>query len=155
MRVIFLDFDGVVNAHEWIHLRSGPKIMQRQARMLQIIIDKTGANLVVSSTWSSMILSGDMTKRGFERMLKTHGIRAEVLDALPVVKQVSPNESAAHRSSLITGWLAACRDDAAGQPDRYIVIDDLAIRGHPLIRTNPAVGLEPRHVSQAIGLLVG
>ena len=130
MRVIFLDFDGVVNAHEWIHLRSGPKIMQPQARMLQIIIDKTGANLVV-------------------------GIRAEVLDALPVVKQVSPNESAAHRSSLITGWLAACRDDAAGQPDRYIVIDDLAIRGHPLIRTNPAVGLEPRHVSQAIGLLVG
>lgn len=82
-----------------------------------------------------------MTTDGFRRLLLTHGIDAEVIGYLDVT--ADPN----NRSAKIAAWVEEKR------PDRYLVLDDLPIEGHPIIRPNPAIGLQESDVIEAIKIL--
>lgn len=142
-KVLFLDIDGVLNGHEWCKRHPTPclRILQPQATLLSRLLELTKSKVVISSSWASWIVRGYMTTDGFRRLLLTHGIDAEVIGYLDVT--ADPN----NRSAKIAAWVEEKR------PDRYLVLDDLPIEGHPIIRPNPAIGLQESDVIEAIKIL--
>lgn len=139
MKLVFLDIDGVLNDHPcW---PEGPELMHSQCQKLQLIIERTGAKIVLTSTWANWIADGSMTRVGFSRLLQTHGIRTEV------VAYLSPSMDPGERSSSIRKCLEMYPDC------KYVVLDDLPISLPNCIRTNGYRGLEAEHVPQAIGYL--
>jgi len=139
MRVIFLDIDGVLNGHEWCHLGdSVPRINQPPARVLDCVLQATGAKVVLSSSWSRMVRAGHVTCKGFSKLLQSHGIKAEVIAAIDV--GTTPRE----RSAAIKAWLSENYCEA------FVVFDDCDLDVPNQIRTNPAVGLCPSQATQAI-----
>lgn len=137
-RIIMLDIDGVLNGHEWCHLKHGPRIMPRPADVLNTIITKSAASLVIASSWSSWIRREHMKCSGFSRMLASHGIDADVIDCLDV------DGDPQHRSKAIKDWHKE-------RPELIVVsIDDLPLTVPNHVRPHPSIGLEPRHVSEVL-----
>jgi hypothetical protein len=146
-KIIFLDIDGVLNGHEWCHTNEGPRIFPNPARYLQIIAERTQSQVVLISSWRNWINRGYMTPKGFSRVLLTHGCRVDVIDALP-----AKDPSLSHAEDR-TGKLLVWVEE--NKPTHYVVLDDLNLKVPNLIRPNPAVGLEPRHISEATEILNG
>lgn len=143
MKLVFLDIDGVLNNHpRWT---KGPELMRPQCQLLQAIIERTGAKIVLTSSWRKWIEDGSMTFVGFSRLLYTHGIRTEVVGHCgPCVSgPADPGERGEH----IRTYLAMTPDC------KYVVLDDLPISLPNSIRTDGFRGLELKHVSQAVGYL--
>lgn len=140
MKVISLDFDGVLNGHEWCHLghKNVRSINTPNVVVLNKILEVTGAKIIVHSTWVGKILSNQLTDKGFEWMLKSHGVIADVIGH---VAQVPQNEK--HRATLIKDWMTH------HSVEKFLVIDDLNVPIRPLIRPDPGVGLIPYHVHVA------
>lgn len=139
--IIFLDFDGVLNGHEWCHLgNSTLRINRGPAECLDEIVRRTGAEIVVISTWRVHLINGDVKPSGFEWCLRTHGISAKVIGWLP-------DGEVERRSEMIQDWLSS------NPHGKFVVIDDLPLTVTPLIRPHPGIGLQPHHVSEAIRCL--
>lgn len=53
MKIIFLDFDGVLNSVSYCRLHREPGVLLDPARMalLRRIVDATGAEIVLSTSW--------------------------------------------------------------------------------------------------------
>lgn len=144
-KIIFLDIDGVLNGHEWCHTNEGPRIFPTPARHLHILVQRSGAKIVLISSWRSWINRGFMTPQGFSKVLLSHGIVAEVVGAL---EQKDPDKNHREdRREKILQWIEE------NKPDRYVILDDLALDLPNLIRPNPAIGLQPVHISQAMEIL--
>lgn len=82
-----------------------------------------------------------MNTDGFRRLLLTHGIDAEIIDYLHVT--ADPTD----RSDKIQKWIEE------NEPTKYLVIDDLPIEGHPIIRPNPSIGLQEKDAVEAVKML--
>lgn len=140
MKVVFLDVDGVLNGHEWIHRREGARINPEPARNVHLLLKYTKAKVVISSTWRSWVNRGSMTAVGFSNMLETHGINADVIDVLP-------RGHVEERATQILAWVAEHK------PSKYVVLDDLPLVGVPLIRCDPGFGFRPFQISEAVKIL--
>ena len=140
MKLIFLDIDGVLNNHPcW---PKGPELHRPQCDLLQQIIERTGAKIVLTSSWRNWLADGSMTLVGFSRLLQTHGVTgAEVVGYL----RVGPVD-AGDRTKAIREYLW-------GKGAKFIVLDDLPLAIETLVRTDGHAGLTAEHVEQACGLL--
>lgn len=156
--VLFLDVDGVLNRHG-DYAPGSPLIRNTCARLLQHVLDQTGAVLVISSAWRYQVLMGAVTLRGFEHLLRTHGIRAEVLDVTPrdagdTQHEFNGRTGAAERVGQIRAWLAA-----HPEVTRWAVVDDarlsLADPTLPIVETDGALGLTVEDADALIALLRG
>jgi hypothetical protein len=91
MKVIFLDFDGVVNSQNWYKRRVDEvgmddvhsqypfyEIDPEAVKRINFIIEKTGAKVVVSSTWRHGRSVEDLTK-----ILQFAGFNGEIVDVTP------------------------------------------------------------------------
>jgi hypothetical protein len=111
--VIFLDIDGVLNDAEPI--QALPTRQSQWARLLDPervsrlndIIDATGAEVVLSSSWRQVHSLDDM-----QELLETRGFEGRLVDETPIVDKT--------RGEQIQAWLAMHR----GEVERYIAIDD-------------------------------
>jgi len=74
MKVIFLDIDGVLNGHEFCEHAKSCGINPECVCELNRIIAATDAKIVLSSAWRYMVHGGALTLKGFEYMLRTHGV---------------------------------------------------------------------------------
>lgn len=139
-RFIFLDIDGVLNGHEWCHLghRDVPSINPDCVRVFNVLIEKTGAQVIIHSTWRNKILEGHVTCKGFGWMLQSHGAICEVAG---VVR--GAYEGAAERSIAIE------QHASTHEITNWIAIDDLPLAVSRQIRTDPSKGLRPYHVKKA------
>jgi hypothetical protein len=144
-KIIFLDIDGVLNGHEWCHTKEGPRIFPEPARYLHILLQRSGAKVVLISSWRSWIVRGFMTPKGFSRVLLSHGCEANVIDALGA-KDPNKNHRDDRREKILQ-WIEE------NKPDRYVILDDLPLDLPNLIRPNPAIGLQPVHISNAMEML--
>lgn len=152
-RVLFLDFDGVLNSFQSI----GEKRIQRLNSMidpyhvtkLQQIIDATGAEVVISSTW-----------RRFHDLRQLRGIlyRAGLTNAAVVGR--TPDHSATRSATSpyrsverhfeIRAWLEG------RSVDSFVILDDdtdAEIDGR-FVRTDYMLGLQDEHVERAIKILM-
>jgi hypothetical protein len=73
--VIFLDMDGVLNDHTPMDNRYCGVKKECVANFNQILDAVPDAKIVISSAWRYMILRGDVTVKGFEMLLLTHGVK--------------------------------------------------------------------------------
>ena len=163
-KVIFLDFDGVMNTERYIaeRRRNGLPVSDRYGYLfdpeavenLRRIIDATGAEVVISSSWR---LEGEerMKDMWHERALPGQliGITGQSLHAnFPM----SAGETAgAAKGEEIRGWLK----EHASKPYRYVIFDDEADirpeqRPH-FIQTDPRIGITRADAERAIQILNG
>ena len=151
MKIIFLDFDGVMDTEYYDHLLSeadkpisdeyGLLFDPECVKNLKYIIDSTGADIVVSSTWKDF-----MTYQEILDMWKYRGLPGFVTDVTPTVSK--------HRGDEIDAWLKECHEEC-----NYVIIDDLDagnFNEHQIPRlliVNPIFGLDEYTAERAIKIL--
>jgi Swiss Army Knife RNA repair-like protein len=137
-RVVFLDIDGVLAPiRRWD--RYGD-LDPACIRVLNEIVARGGAEVVVSSTWRY-----GKTLAELQEMLDAEGFTGRVLDKTPT------GAPGADRGGEIAAWLA---EHVVGG---YVIIDDHADMGDlrtRLVQTHPAHGLQPADAARAIAILL-
>lgn len=160
MKIIFLDVDGILNCSFTKEKIDGYLfVMDSKIELLKEIVERTGAKIVLSSTWRYgwLYLEAETDNTPFRKRearmfialrdkLREHGL--ELLDRTPV----SDN---GNRGEEIDRWL----EDWEGERITGIcILDDLngrELRPHAnrLVRTSFTKGLLPKHVELAVKLL--
>jgi hypothetical protein len=136
-RVVFLDFDGVLAP-----IRAWDRYGDLDPACVQVlneILARGGADVVVSSTWRHGRTVGDL-----QAMLDAHGFAGRVVDKTPA------DLRGARRGDEIAAWLAAHAVDG------FVIVDDHADMGpllSQLVLTHPARGLQPPDVPRALAVL--
>jgi hypothetical protein len=137
-RVVFLDIDGVLAPiRQWD--RYGD-LDSACIRVLNEIVARGGADVVVSSTWRYGKSIAEL-----QAMLDSEGFAGRVLDKTPT------GAPGADRGEEIAAWLAAHAVEG------YVIIDDHADMGDlhaRLVQTQPAHGLQPADAPRAIATLL-
>ncbi len=148
MKVIFLDFDGVLNSRNWMEANMEAITNQTLCTLTDVdatavkrvneIIQQTGAVVVVSSTW---------------RLLRPVSVLREVLGRAGfegVVFGTTPRLSG-ERGHEIADWL-----NTHGPVEGYVIIDDssdMVHLMHKLVQTSWEAGLEDLHIPLAVEML--
>jgi HAD domain in Swiss Army Knife RNA repair proteins len=148
MKVVFLDFDGVLNSRAFFSKRSGGGLSLEYAldpaavASLNAICGASGALVVITSAWrvGSMLTS-------LKDLLAVAGFRGKVRGKTPVL-------ACDYRGEEIQAWLDENKTRYA--IESYVILDDNGIGcglEDRLIRTDFASGLLPEHVPQALAIL--
>lgn len=159
MKVIFLDVDGVLNSIGWMKKNDEKKhgnceINPENVKMLKDIVDKTGAKIVLSSTWRNVDgTDGKLRHPMYDYLvdeLRKFGM--EIFSRTSLINNDRPKE--------IKAWL----NETSFEIESFVSIDDdfsekdYEKQGvcNRLIKTqfwDENGGLQRNHVEQAIQLL--
>jgi len=163
MKIIFLDFDGVLNSSSFILNQRKLKGMKGMMKdedwlnpvmigRLNAIIIATDAKVVISSDWRL-----DGTIEYHTKLLKSLGFAGEIINQTPVI----PDQS---RSEEIQMWLHYSKE-IDDEVESFVVLDDddnihncsgvfftTPIKDRHVL-TSMWSGLEDVHVAQAIEIL--
>lgn len=168
MKVLFLDFDGVLNGRAFldtlprtITLQARPDIDPACAARVQRICDVTGASIVVTSSWREMRAhDGKPDTCHAPRDLSTlagwltdAGITAPVIGATSIAPMGVDDNPGRRRSWQILAW-------TFDHPEvtRWVALDDLEMPPsdlweHRFIRTDGNTGVTEADADRAIELL--
>lgn len=152
MKVIFLDFDGVMDTayYDYALIRDhkpnrdayGPIFDPKCVDYLRQILEQTGANIVVSSTWKFLMSYAQLLQ-----MWKDRNLPGQIIG-------VTPTYTDRNRGYEIDLWLQEC-----AVPCQYVIIDDLDGSNFKdyqiphLLVVNPYMGLDDLITERAIALL--
>jgi hypothetical protein len=167
MKVIFLDIDGVINSYDNLYALNalyklklavsrdefGQLFDERCTRWLRYIIERTGAKIVISSTWRSAGLVKMQT------MWQIRELAGEVIGCTPtyvddyIINLHACTNNEADRGYEIQQWIEE------NKPERYCIIDDdrdmLGAQLPFFVRTDNRTGLDYKTAHQAIAILNG
>lgn len=168
--VVFLDLDGVLNNLSWFQdrpkthtdvpaVRVAMSVDPQCVRWLNEITDRTGAQIVMSSTWRHFAPLSVLSDG-----LRTAGMTGPLTGRTPLVTEHDETVFERYRGRPpaplepyprgfeIQQWLDACPE-----PPRFVILDDDADMEHLLpwlVRTDLARGgLGPEHARRAIQIL--
>ena len=150
-RIIFLDFDGVLNTEYYQGLlqfqgkqwqdQYGAFFDPRAVRQLKRVIDTTGADIVVESSWKYLGLEA------MQELWRVRNLPGRVIDITP---SLTDNAS---KGEEIAAWLS----EYATPDARYVIIDDeyvaLDAQIPFFIWTNPYEGLIEAQADRATSIL--
>lgn len=163
--ILFLDIDGVLALGFDKDCQSS-KFNADCVHQLNRIIRETDCHLVISSAWRYMVLNGGMSLKGFEYLLRTHGV--ECVDQVyslidrdewcpcghlnpPAVLTCETCNREIRRCDLIARWLFGTL------PTPYVILDNddfgFTDSGQPLVQTDGRVGLTESDADRVIALL--
>ena len=147
MKVIFLDFDGVINSDKD---QSTDYFDKRLIQKINTIIVKTKAKIVVSSDWRA-----SRSIKELQALLEMYGFIGQVIGKTSVTQ-------------ISGGWMtfpdyAEIRTQEINKmveelnPEKWIIIDDMDLPSGSdnFINTNPICGITDEEVTEAINLLNG
>ena len=154
MKIIFLDLDGVVNSHEfwgrrgkrapdmdwWTH-----QFDEAAIQLINLIVEKTGAKIVISSTWR--ILN---TLPELRHMLSFKGLVADIIDVTPRGHQ--SEDGRIYRGGEIQTWM----DVQFEEIESFVIIDDDSDMLHLApyhVKTSMTTGITMTEVERAIEML--
>lgn len=126
-KLIVLDFDGTLNSMGYISDLQAmakkddpdlprPHIKPSCGGAFNKIVRETGAKILISSTWRGWIHSGHMDMFGFQRLIKSHGLRGEI------VGFTRSSQRGEERWMQIRDWFRANPTSALFR--RYAILDD-------------------------------
>ncbi len=154
MKIIFLDFDGVLNSNAYTPDDAAAEGNLDKSRfpLLKELVDKTGAEIVLSTTWRK---NWDRDEsRCNEKGLAINRTFAEfglsIFDKTPELEYT-------RRAEEIELWLDKHKDCV----EAFVILDDefwgWGKLQDKLVRTSPRIGkgLEAHHIEKAIGILIG
>ena len=137
MKIIFLDIDGVLNDFSSVASIWNDTPTDTHLKCLKNIVDQTGAEIVLSSTWRL----GRSTRKIVEDRLADFGMK--LFDCTKELED---------RATEIEEWLSR-------HPEviDYVILDDECLSLERLkarlVQTTIAYGLLPTHVMKAIKIL--
>lgn len=158
---LFLDIDGVLNSHEYAKARQargekGPLGIDPTAvAHLQRVVDETGCQIVLSSTWR-------LGPPGTLSDVRGELIAAGMRHPCPLIDR-TPDLTAQHRPGSDL-WMASKRGDEVkwwldrmGYTGPYVCIDDDSdfLPSQPLVKTTFNTGMLAEHADQCIAFLRG
>lgn len=161
MRAVLLDFDGVLNSADWTARRgeSPTDWLDRSHDLdpaavarLNTIVERTGAGVVISSSWRIMYPLDEI-----EKLLSDAGFAGEIIGVTPFYRGGSwVGGRYRTRADEIQAWL-----DEHSDVESFVVLDDdgLGEKCGPspldshLVRTNALSGLQLEHVERAVEIL--
>lgn len=150
--ILFLDIDGVLNSTSWA-IRTEQRgvwgIDPDTIPHLQRIVDETGCEIVISSTWRITHrlpdIRGALIKAGMRHPVP-------IVDKTPVLHSREPSGIyvAKIRGDEVQAWI-----DAIGFEESYVCLDDDADfhPGQPLVRTSNYEGLTAADADKCIAIL--
>ena len=162
-KVIFLDIDGVLNTKWWYAQmnRNTPKDKYGYAfdpnavSNLKYILDQTGADIVISSSWKSFGFS-ELEEMWEERGLpgKLIGITPNsVSDEMLLNADLDNMELFSIRGMEIKEWLSK----KGRSISHYAIIDDmdnmLPEQQSHFVKTDPEIGITKENANQVIAIL--
>ena len=153
MKIIFLDFDGVMvtdryqaqltDSNSPLRDDYGAKFDPVCVKNLRHIIDATDAGIVVTSTWKM-----EMGLDGIQQMWNARNLPGKVIGVTPDIDPI-------HRGDEIQAWL-----DANPGAVRYAIIDDTPFQDFfneeqlpHLFKVDERTGLDEKTVTKVIELL--
>ena len=151
MRVIFLDFDGVLNTERYLRerdLRIQSILDETKLAILRRIVEETGAMIVLSTSWRrhwdpDPALWDDTWKPCGEALCR-HGLT--VYDRTPDYGDHSGN----NRDREVRDWLTAHK----GEVESFVILDDVRMGweelSERLVNTNPYRGLTEELANEAV-----
>lgn len=151
MKVIFLDFDGVLNSQDFFKKLEG-KIRNEEdevrywatmidpdaVKILNTIVETTGAKIVVSSTWR---LLNTLTRLREILCLKGFRFPEVIFDKTPNHVESGMRH---RRGNQIQMWL-----NKHPEVEKYVIIDDdsdMEHLMHKLVKTSNYTGLQDEHI---------
>ncbi len=139
-KILFLDFDDVLNTSET--LERGELFERANVEALNAIVDRTGAHIVVTSTWRVAA-----TPEELEEILVQAGVHASgrVIGTTPFLEESS-------RGGEIMAWL----EQAPVRVNNYVILDnrnDMEACVAQLVQTDPSCGLAFDQVDEVVHLL--
>lgn len=148
--ILFLDIDGVANSHAWFerrrniigggHDRKTHDIDPAAVGLLNQLVDRTDALVVISSTWR---MFGHHQCASY---LARRGFFGRVLDVTP--------QLGGPRGAEIQWWLDHC--PAHRRPDSFVILDDDSDMVHlskRLVQTKMETGITQADVDAAVAML--
>ena len=162
-KIIFLDIDGVLNTKEW-HSRmtkDAPKDEYGYAfdpvtvKNLAHIIDKTGADIVISSSWKFYGVAK------LRKMWEIRNLPGTILDITPntisdemlLNANLDEMELGVCRGNEIKEWLSRHK----GEVSNYVIIDDfddmLPEQEDHVVLTDTLIGITEFDAEKAIAIL--
>ena len=162
-KVLFLDIDGVLNTKWWYTQmdRNSPRDQYGYAfdpkavANLKRIVEETGANIVISSSWKSFGFS-ELEEMWTDRGLpgKLIGVTPNsVSDELLLEADIDSIELFHIRGEEIKEWLTKHGKNVSN----YAIIDDmdnmLSEQHSHFVHTNPEVGITEEDAEKAIAII--
>jgi HAD domain in Swiss Army Knife RNA repair proteins len=159
VRVIFLDVDGVLNnGGYWQRVpqteRNHEDFDPDSVEALNLIVEKSKARFVISSTWRL-----HHTLREMRSIFRRNGVKGVILDFTPeeyevVVRRAYGSvDKPRQRGYEIATWL----DEQEVKPEGFVIIDDDSDMAHLmefLVKTDSMKGLQMEHVEPALKILM-
>ncbi|MBK9263799.1 MAG: hypothetical protein IPM54_28850 [Polyangiaceae bacterium] len=150
MKVVFLDFDGVLNSLSDIAFGLGSSCFNAAAiERLNAIVRRSSAKVVVSSTWRVQHTMDELRV-----LLANAGFDGEIIGCTPVHSHDDARglpDIGFIRCQEIQAWI-----DAHPTPlTSFVILDDLELEPMAAyhVKTDLEVGLCDHHVDEALGLL--
>lgn len=148
MKVVFLDFDGVLNSEKYVCACGHYGVILDPTRMalLKRIVDATGAKIVLSTSWrehwNKDVEKADAVEKKINAIFSSYGLT--ILDKTDVYSR---------REAEIEAWLMMHPETVS-----FVVLDDRlldspVLRGHFVKTTNYFNGLDEKNVEDAIKIL--
>jgi tRNA-binding EMAP/Myf-like protein len=119
MKTIFLDIDGVLNVDYADRDQFGHIFRDEYVHNLKEIIEKTGAKIVISSTWKD---------KGIERMLdlwKERNLPGEIIDVTPDCVDVCEATNIVYYDQVKRGHEIKLWLDRHPEVTQYVILDDI------------------------------
>lgn len=158
-KILFLDIDGVLNPKWWERKVSvdkfGCAFDSKCVAYLKKILDETGAEIVISSSWKCMGLA-DM-----QNMWKKRSLPGKVVDITPDMmsdemllnEEIGSLNPLDNRGCEIKGWLSKHKSEEL----RYVIIDDmddmLPEQLPYFVQTDADTGISIENVKKAVMIL--
>lgn len=168
IRVIFCDIDGVLNSADYMENRRHIPRPTRDAidavtvPRLNAITGRTGAKIVISSTWRLQPRPYQYpgSVESLRQILSAHGIAGEIIGTTPWFWKPYSHHleddtvviAGKERGHEIQAWL-----DRNPDVSSFVILDDdadMVHLRHRLVKTSFALGLLDEHVERAVAMLL-
>ena len=150
MKVIFLDFDGVINNDVWFENLTPERRADGDFTMLdpslinriRLLVEKSGANIVVSSAWRTW----HETPEALISLFNEAG-----WDGAPIIDITPVMASNIKRGFEVNAWLSKHPEVTS-----YVILDDnnWFLPGQNLVLTDYRRGITDEDVKEALDFLV-
>ena len=159
MKLIFLDFDGVINSNKYFASKifikeyntcGGDyhpiKLDKKKIKLINKLVHESGASVVVSSAWRLQYCVCELND-----LLKQRGAEFAVIDTTPIFDNGSILRTVP-RGEEIQLYI----DTICIEPESFVIIDDYADMLHLskyLVQTDSEVGITEEDVKNALQIL--
>ena len=155
MNVVFFDVDGVLNSEKFLCETHGEFINPKNVANLKMIVDATGAKLVMTSDWRKQVIDKDISKTHVRELLD------RLADAgMEVYGATSSGDELRNKYGVYTRACAVKDYVTANAVEGYVIFDDMdmdweaqGLDSHWINTVNVLTGLTETDARNAISII--